>query len=142
LLLAGVVGAVLFSGLVHLGEISIHGVHVTIENLIRDVLLLVLAWLSWQLTSKESRAANGFDWFPIQEVGKLFAGIFITIIAPIAMLKAANNGAGALTFVTEAVFTSSGHPINAMFSWITAFLSAFLDTAPTYLVFFNAAGGN
>ena len=142
LLLLGVVGAVLFSGLVHLGEFEVYHVHVTYENLVRDISLLLLAWASWHFTSKESRAANGFNWFPIQEVGKLFAGIFITIIAPIAMLKAANNGEGALQFVNNAVFDSSGDPINEMFFWITGMLSAFLDNAPTYLVFFNAAGGN
>lgn len=141
-LLAGVVGAVLFSGLVDLGEFTVYHVHVAGANLVRDISLLVLSWLSWHFTSKDSRAANGFNWFPIQEVGKLFAGIFITIIAPIAMLKAANNGEGAMQFVNSAVFDSSGDPINAMFFWITGTLSAFLDNAPTYLVFFNAAGGD
>jgi Na+/H+ antiporter NhaD/arsenite permease-like protein len=141
-LLLGVVVAVLFSGLVHLGEFEVYHVHVTYENLIRDLALLFLAWASWHFTSKESRAANGFNWFPIQEVGKLFAGIFITIIAPIAMLKAANNGQGALQFVNDAVFDGNGDPINEMFFWITGLLSAFLDNAPTYLVFFNAAGGS
>lgn len=141
-LIVGVVGSVLFSGLVDLGEITIYHVHVKIANLVRDLSLLALTWISWIITSKESRAANGFNWFPIQEVGKLFAGIFVTIIAPIAMLKAANNGEGALLFVNEAVFNDSGEPINAMFFWITGMLSAFLDNAPTYLVFFNAAGGN
>jgi Na+/H+ antiporter NhaD/arsenite permease-like protein len=142
LLILGVVAAVLFSGLVHLGEFTVFHVHVRFENLVRDAILLLLTWISWRVTSKESRAANGFNWFPIQEVGKLFAGIFITIIAPIAMLKAANNGQGALQFVNGAVFDSSGEPINSMFFWITGMLSAFLDNAPTYLVFFNAAGGN
>lgn len=142
ILILGVVGAVLFSGLVHIGEFTVFNVHVKFENLIRDVALLLLSWLSWHFTSKESRAANGFNWFPIQEVGKLFAGIFITIIAPIAMLKAANQGEGTLQFVNNAVFDSAGNPINEMFFWITGLLSAFLDNAPTYLVFFNAAGGN
>lgn len=58
------------------------------------------------------------------------------------MLKAANNGEGALQFINNAVFDSNGDPINTMFFWITGVLSAFLDNAPTYLVFFNAAGGN
>ncbi len=142
ILLLGVVGAVLFSGIVKIGEFEVYHVHVTYQNLIRDIALLLLAWASWHFTSKESRAANGFNWFPIQEVGKLFAGIFITIIAPIAMLKAANNGQGALQFVNDAVFTEGGDPINEMFFWITGLLSAFLDNAPTYLVFFNAAGGD
>ena len=141
-LILGVIGAVLFSGLVHIWELTIFHVHINIENLIRDAVLLLLSWISWKITSKESRAANGFNWFPIQEVGKLFAGIFITIITPIAMLKAANEGKGALQFVNDAVFSETGDPINYMFFWITGLLSAFLDNAPTYLVFFNAAGGD
>lgn len=141
LLLAGVVGAVLFSGMYKLGEFTVYGVHMTWQSVTRDVTLLVLSWLSWVLTSKESRAANGFTWFPIEEVGKLFAGIFITIVAPIAMLKAGKEGRGALQFVNDMVFTADGQPVNAMFFWVTGSLSAFLDNAPTYLVFFNAAGG-
>ncbi len=142
ILILGIVGAVLFSGLVHLGELTIFHVHVNVENLVRDAALLLITWISWVITSKASRAANGFNWFPIQEVGKLFAGIFITIITPIAMLKAANQGQGALQFVNDAVFDQAGDPINYMFFWITGLLSAFLDNAPTYLVFFNAAGGD
>ena len=32
-------------------------------------------------------------------------------------------------------------PQEATYFWLTGILSAFLDNAPTYLVFFNAAGG-
>ena len=142
LLLLGVVGAVLFSGFVKIGEVDIYHIPVRIENMIRDAVLLFLSWVSWHYTPKQSRAANGFNWFPIQEVGKLFAGIFITIIAPIAMLKAGKEGEGALRFVNDMVFDPSGDPNNSMFFWITGMLSAFLDNAPTYLVFFNAAGGD
>ena len=143
ILLAGVPAAVLFSGVYQLGEFTVYDVHMTVQSVIRDVTLLILSWLSWVLTSKESRAANGFTWFPIQEVGKLFAGIFITIIAPIAMLKAGKEGEGALQMVNDLVFTSGPNPepVNGMFFWVTGTLSAFLDNAPTYLVFFNAAGG-
>lgn len=140
-LLLGVIGAVLYSGIAEIGSISIMDVEVTYANIVRDVTLLLITWLSWQFTSKESRAANGFDWFPIQEVAKLFAGIFITIIAPIAMLKAATNGEGALVFINNAVM-ADGEPNNPMFFWVTGLLSAFLDNAPTYLVFFNTAGAD
>ena len=36
---------------------------------------------------------------------------------------------------------SDGNPINVIYFWITATLSAFLDNAPTYLVFFKMAVG-
>ena len=58
------------------------------------------------------------------------------------MLKAANQGQGALQFINNAVFDGSGIRLILCFFWITGTLSTFLDNAPTYLVFFNAAGGN
>ena len=138
-LLLGVIGAVLFSGFVKLGEFHIYGVHLPYENLLRDITLLVLSYVSWKITDINSRLANGFDWFPIQEVGKLFAGIFITIVPAIAILKAGSNGA--LSFVIDLVTLPSGEENNLAYFWITGMLSAFLDNAPTYLVFFNTAGG-
>jgi Na+/H+ antiporter NhaD/arsenite permease-like protein len=37
---------------------------------------------------------------------------------------------------------ASGQPHDAMYFWATGLLSSFLDNAPTYLVFFNLAGGD
>lgn len=138
-LLLGVIGAVLFSGFAKLGEYHIYGIHIAYANIVRDLVLLMLSYVSWKITPMESRLANGFDWFPIQEVGKLFAGIFITIVPAIAILKAGT--AGALGFVVDLVTLPSGEPNNLAYFWITGLLSAFLDNAPTYLVFFNTAGG-
>lgn len=142
ILLVGVVGFVLFSGIYDLGTFQVYGIHIAVAGMIRDIGLLILSWISWRFTSKESRAANGFTWFPIKEVGYLFAGIFITIVTPLAMLEAAQEGQGALQFVHAALFDAAGNPNNAVFFWITGMLSSFLDNAPTYLIFFNAAGGN
>jgi Na+/H+ antiporter NhaD/arsenite permease-like protein len=86
-----------------------------------------------------TRKANEFSWFPIIEVAKLFAGIFATIIPAIAILRA--GSAGALAPVIDAV-SEGGEPVNLMYFWATGILSSFLDNAPTYLVFFNTAGGN
>ncbi|MFC1585514.1 sodium:proton antiporter, partial [Fibrobacterota bacterium] len=55
--------------------------------------LLILAFVSWKITRKETRNGNGFTWEPILEVAKLFATIFITMVAPIAILKAGAEGA-------------------------------------------------
>jgi Na+/H+ antiporter NhaD/arsenite permease-like protein len=86
------------------------------------------------------RHANHFSWTPIIEVAKLFAGIFLTIIPAIAMLRAGNEGALAplVAFVTGA----DGTPIDVRYFLLTGALSSFLDNAPTYLVFFNLAGGD
>ena len=140
LLIAGVVCSVLISGFWRPGiEFTVYHVHVELQNLTRDVLLLILAFASLKLTPSEIREANEFNWFPIQEVAKLFAGIFITIIPAIAILKAGNDGA--LSAVINAVSSEAG-PVNSMYFWLTGILSSFLDNAPTYLVFFNTAGGD
>ncbi|RED50978.1 sodium:proton antiporter [Aestuariispira insulae] len=141
LLLGGVVAAVLMSGIWKPGiEFTVFHVHVELQNVLRDLALIGLALLSLKLTSRSSRVANGFSWFPILEVGKLFAGIFITIIPAIAILKAGTSGA--LEPVVSAVTSESGEPVNYMYFWLTGILSSFLDNAPTYLVFFNTAGGD
>ena len=140
LLIVGVIGSVLLSGFWKPNiEFSVFHVHVELQNLTRDILLLVLAYLSWIYTSKEIREGNEYTWFPIQEVAKLFAGIFITIIPAIAILKA--GASGALSGVINSVSSDSG-PVNYMYFWLTGILSSFLDNAPTYLVFFNTAGGD
>lgn len=140
LFLLGVISAVLMSGIwnPHI-SFTMHYVELTLPNLLRDVLLLSLTVLSWRFTSKTLRQKNQFTWFPIQEVAKLFAAIFITIIPAIAILKAGT--AGALSAIINSV-SSDGEPVNYMYFWATGILSSFLDNAPTYLVFFNTAGGN
>ena len=141
LLLAGVVAAVLMSGVWRPG-VSFDVFHVTVElqNLCRDLALLAIAWVSWIVTDRANRDANGFSWFPILEVGKLFAGIFLTIVPAIAILRAGTSGA--LEPVVSLVTGADGQPDEAMYFWLTGILSSFLDNAPTYLVFFNTAGGD
>ena len=140
-LLAVVVAGVLLSGSWKPG-ISFHvgGVEVELQNLARDVILIVAGLASLAITPKPIRAANEFSWGPILEVAKLFAGIFVTIIPVIAMLKAADKGAFAP--LVALVNHADGTPNNAMYFWLTGILSSFLDNAPTYLVFFNLAGGD
>ena len=88
----------------------------------------------------DAHAGNDFNWGPIQEVAKLFAAIFVTIIPVIAILRAGQGGA--LAPLVQLVTSPAGEPINPMYFWLTGILSAFLDNAPTYLVFFNLAGGD
>ena len=40
------------------------------------------------------------------------------------------------------VTAPDGGPVDVMYFWLTGILSSFLDNAPTYLVFFNTAGGD
>lgn len=140
LLLLGVLGAVLMSGLWQPGiSVTVYHVDLQLQNILRDLLLLLLTFASLKMTTADSRKANDFSWFPIVEVGKLFAGIFITIIPAIAILKAGEVGALAPII---ALVSDNGEPVNAMYFWATGILSSFLDNAPTYLVFFNTAGGD
>ncbi|MDO9083839.1 MAG: sodium:proton antiporter, partial [Humidesulfovibrio sp.] len=139
-LLVGVVGAVLLSGIWNPEqEFQILSVQVRLQDLVRDLSMLVLAGLSLLLTSSTTRALNGFSWDPIVEVAKLFFGIFVSMIPAIAILKAGSNGA--LQSII-ALVTHDGAPVNHMYFWLTGGLSSFLDNAPTYLVFFNTAGGD
>ncbi|MFZ3055848.1 MAG: sodium:proton antiporter [Smithella sp.] len=131
--LAGIVGAVLFSGNVKLGEVNLFGIHQTIENLIKDAILILMGILSLVLTRPEVRKGNEFSWAPIKEVSCLFAGIFVTIIPALAILKAGEQGA--LAFLIKSVNTP------AHYFWASGSLSSFLDNAPTYLTFFNSALG-
>ena len=140
-LLAVVVALVLLSG-VWKSELSfdVFGTPVGLPGLVRDVGLVGVTLLSLWITAPQVHADNQFGWGPMAEVAKLFAGIFLTIVPVIAMLKAGVNGPfGA---IVAAVTRPDGQPDPAMYFWATGILSSFLDNAPTYLVFFNTAGGD
>ena len=140
-LLALLVALVLMSGMWRPGIVfEVAGAHLQLQNLVRDTGLVALALVSLAFTSKAARADNGFEWAPIVEVAKLFAGIFVTITPVIAMLRAGD--AGAFAALIELVNDAPGRPNEAMYFWATGLLSSFLDNAPTYLVFFNLAGGD
>jgi len=140
-LLGAILAVVLMSGIWKPGiRVTMNHIDLELPNVLRDILLLVIAGVSWKLTSREIRDGNEFTWGPILEVAKLFAGIFVTIIPAIAILKAGMNGS--LASLVGLVTDGQGQPINAMYFWLTGILSSFLDNAPTYLVFFNLAGGD
>lgn len=140
-LLAVVLGLVLMSGLwKSTVAFDVAGTPVGLPGLVRDAGLIGVTLLSLALTRREVHAANQFGWGPMLEVAKLFAGIFLTIVPVIAMLRAGTEGPfGA---VVAAVTRPDGQPEPAMYFWATGLLSSFLDNAPTYLVFFNTAGGD
>jgi len=119
---------------------NVSGSHFELQNLVRDGVFIAAALASLWLTPEEHRVANGFSWEPIREVAILFAAIFVTVIPVEAMLRAGPNGAFA--FLLQAVTAPGGGPNEAAYFWLTGALSAFLDNAPTYLVFFELAGGN
>jgi Na+/H+ antiporter NhaD/arsenite permease-like protein len=93
----------------------------------REALLLALTGISWFTTprNREIRSANAFNFTAIGEVACLFIGIFICMQTPIEYLHEAGP--------RLRLQTPSG------FYWASGGLSSFLDNAPTYVVFFEAA---
>jgi Na+/H+ antiporter NhaD/arsenite permease-like protein len=140
-LLGAVLGCVLLSGIWKPGlTLTVYGTALELQNVLRDLALVAIAYASWRLTASSVRHANHFSWGPIAEVAKLFAGIFLTIIPAIAMLRAGNEGA--LAPLLALVSGPDGRPNDTLYFVLTGLLSSFLDNAPTYLVFFNLAGGD
>ena len=109
----------------HLYSLHGHDLVATWPNIIKDILLLVAAFLSMKTTKKEIREFNNFNWAAIEEVAKLFIGIFITMIPALAILGARGASLGLHT--------------EWQFFWSTGMLSGFLDNTPTYLVFLTTA---
>ena len=140
-LLVAILACVLASGAWKPGiEITIYGTTRELPGLLRDAALLGIAWASWRFTPRQVRRAHHFEWGPIVEVAKLFAAIFLTIIPAIAILRAGNEGV--MAPLVALVSNPAGQPSDALYFWVTGALSSFLDNAPTYLVFFNLAGGD
>jgi Na+/H+ antiporter NhaD/arsenite permease-like protein len=93
----------------------------------REVSMAILAALSLCLTPRQYRAANHFSWAPIVEVAVLFAGIFVTMVPVLDLLRARGDRLG-----VDAPWE---------FFWMTGGLSSLLDNAPTYMTFFSLAQG-
>jgi Na+/H+ antiporter NhaD/arsenite permease-like protein len=115
------------------------GTRIELQNLIRELIMVFVGLASLRVTNPGLRAANGFEWEPIREVAYLFAGIFTCIIPVMAMLEAGAKGPFSAAIN---VLARDGTPDNAVYFWATGVLSSFLDNAPTYLVFFQLAGGD
>ncbi len=140
-LIALAIGAILLAAMWKPGvSFDLYGTSLALENLVRDGLLVAIALVSLVLTPEQHREANGFSWEPIREVALLFANIFICIVPVLAMLEARENGAFA--WLLHAVTEPDGSPHQVAYFWLTGGLSAILDNAPTYLVFFELAGGD
>jgi Na+/H+ antiporter NhaD/arsenite permease-like protein len=78
-----------------------------------------------KFTKKKVRKDNKFTYHPINEVAILFAGIFVTMVPLIVLLRLKGSEFG----ITEPW----------QFFWYTGSLSYVLDNAATYLTFFSLA---
>jgi Na+/H+ antiporter NhaD/arsenite permease-like protein len=140
LLIPAIIAVILFSSSIDLGSFNLLGTPIAFASLVRDLAFILIATLSIGYSPRGSRAENNFSWGPIKEVAELFAGIFITIIPVLAMLRAGSEGAFAP--LVDLVARPDGSANNLAYFWATGGLSSFLDNAPTYIVFFELAGGD
>jgi Na+/H+ antiporter NhaD/arsenite permease-like protein len=92
---------------------------------LRELVQLCLVALSLLLGSRQIRDANLFTYGAIIEVAALFVGIFICMQPALQILGVKGDELG---------LNDPPH-----FFWATGSLSAVLDNAPTYLVFFRTA---
>ncbi|MEM8679437.1 MAG: sodium:proton antiporter, partial [Planctomycetota bacterium] len=95
---------------------------------LREIVQLLLVAASLWYTPDRIRAANKFNYHAIQEVAALFIGIFICMQPAIEILHEKGGDFG-LDTPTELF-------------WVTGGLSAVLDNAPTYVVFFETAAAD
>lgn len=91
----------------------------------RELAMVGASLLSLICTGKDIRTENKFTFYPINEVAILFAGIFITMVPLLALLRAKGASMG---------ITEPWH-----FFWVTGALSSFLDNAPTYITLTSLA---
>lgn len=132
-LLLGILGAVLLSGMWHTPAFEWFGIHFHYRNIVRDLAIVGIGLVSIASTPTDVRTENGFTWDAIKEVAYLFFGIFVTIIPALAILRAGTQGS--LGFVVAAVQEPW------QYFWASGMLSSFLDNAPTYLTFMTLALG-
>ncbi|MEX0591098.1 MAG: sodium:proton antiporter, partial [Xanthobacteraceae bacterium] len=110
-LLLVIIGAILVSAYWKPGiSFNIYGTVVELQSIVRDIVLVAAAGASLWITPKFCRQRNEFNWAPITEVAKLFAGIFVTIIPAIAILRAGSSGA--LAPLVDLVTNDAGQPVN------------------------------
>jgi len=93
----------------------------------REVAIAALAALSLWRTPRGVRRANGFTAQPMAEVAALFAGVFLTMIPALEIVRAHGGELG-----VRAPW---------QFFWASGILSSFLDNAPTYLTFLALGQG-
>lgn len=92
---------------------------------LREIVQLALVGISLALGSPAARRDNRFNYTAIVEVAALFLGIFICMQPALQILDVRGGSLGVNT--------------PGRFFWASGVISAVLDNAPTYLVFFKTA---
>ena len=101
---------------------------------LKDVLLLSFCGLSFY---RNRQIGEKIDYAPFFEVARTFLVIFI-VIAPVLFIL--NNHSDSIHKYILSI--SNGKDGAMVYFWLCSLASSFLDNAPSYLLFFNMAGGN
>lgn len=107
--------------------VIIASVFITEPMFLREIIMLLAAFISYKITNPEIHKRNRFNFHPIKEVAWLFIGIFVTMTPALELLRVHSPELGIST--------------PTQFYWLTGSLSGFLDNAPTYLTFLTASMG-
>lgn len=120
--LLGIICSTMFINSTYIPAMGAHDAPWYLKLLREWVFILIIAG-SWLTTKKAVRVNNNYSWTPILEVACVFLGIFVTM--------------------TPALMYLQQHPLPVQHAWefvyCTGALSAFLDNAPTAMVFHATA---
>nr|MBP9752473.1 sodium:proton antiporter [Pseudomonadota bacterium] len=104
----------------------------------KEMLFLSIAFLSYYVDKKYDQfLSKKAHWSPVFEVARVFFAIFITLIPISVMLKSGMSGP--FEPILKHV-NANGVPDATLYFWLSGFFSAFLDNAPTYLLFYKMIG--
>ena len=107
---------------------------IEINIYIKDIILLLFCGIS--LYASRIKSAK-IDFAPFGEVARTFLVIFI-VIAPVLFILNTNSD----EIHKYIIDMSNGTDGSKIYFWLCSLASSFLDNAPSYLLFFNMAGGN
>ncbi len=118
--------AIPLEGIWHPGTWRLGFLHMPGEQAAVTVLAGLCIAVSERFTPRAIRSHNRFAWTAMREITILFFAIFATIAPVFLLLQTAALNRADL----------------GMWFWASGIASAILDAAPTYLIFFEAAGGS
>ncbi len=101
---------------------------------LKDTLLLLFCGLSFY---RNRQIGEKIDYAPFLEVARTFLVIFI-VIAPVLFILNIHSD----SIHRYILNISNGEDGAMVYFWLCSLASSFLDNAPSYLLFFNMAGGN
>jgi Na+/H+ antiporter NhaD/arsenite permease-like protein len=113
--------------------------HISIQQVVRDIGYVLIGLASIAITPKKIHKLQHFNFGPVNEIARIFLVIFLSLIPISAMLAMGEEGPFKVLF---SFANPNGVASEIRYFWMTGTLSAFLDNAPTYLLFFKMAGND